>query len=374
MKSLLLYAFLLCSVVAQATHLRGGQIRVVSVNGLNVTVELRVITDTGSEIKVGEGNFDFGDGTTVITETKENTRIDSRLGIGLVVYTLEHTYASVGTYRLSYTEPNLTGGILNITNSIETRFYIESQVVLTGPGQSPTINFPTDPIFVCPTGREYVFSTAAIDDSSPNDFYYTYELPTPSSNVKGYKLPENLSINKENGLIKWDTKFNGQQVVGLIWILVRVNKFSKTKGFMASVWRAIQITVEDSTSKIDMTNSVTEDNNKLLVTEGKEKKVKVILSEVNSNDSLYLDVYFNKAIRSNISINKRDSIAGNMKFKIAMITLKTTSNIVSEQPYPVTVSGRSKYRVDFTFLYNTKEPTPDPIVTGVLDQEYDAVY
>ncbi|HMJ69007.1 MAG TPA: T9SS type A sorting domain-containing protein [Cyclobacteriaceae bacterium] len=379
MRLFTLVLFLL-PVAAYSTHLRGGQIRVVSTDGLTCHIEMRLLTNTGSEIVAGEGLFDFGDGTSTTTQSKLNTILPGQPGVGLVVYEFNHTYSAPGNYILSYTEPNLTGGILNMTNSIETRFYIESSVVVSLAQHYSSPNFQTEPIFVCPSRRPYSFSTAAIDDSTSNDFLYTYELVAEPKLINGYVIPENLTIHKDNGVISWDTKFNGNYLAGMFWVVVRINRYSKTGGYQGYVSRAMQILVEDSDSKIDLTSSITDSSNKVVILEGQEKKIKVVLSDNDEVDTLYLDLYFNKIIKDNISITQYDSAAGDRKIRVAILSLKTTHDALSDLPYPVTLRGNSTYRKDITFLYMTRNvdlpntPPPPPVVTGLLDEKEFRIY
>lgn len=132
MRRLLTFILILSSFAGFATHLRSGEIRVVESKGLWVRIEITILTDTDSEIKFGEGLLNFGDESFETTPTKENTRRpDIYRDLGVVVYTTAHTYAKAGTYLLTYMEPNLNGGILNIFNSVETRFYTETSFTLT---------------------------------------------------------------------------------------------------------------------------------------------------------------------------------------------------------------------------------------------------
>jgi hypothetical protein len=381
LKQILAIIFFVSPIVAYCTHIRAGQIRVTSTDGLKCRIEMRILTNTASDIRTGEGVFSFGDGSTLTTGTKENTPVPGQPGVGLVVYIFEHTYAAAGTYILSYLEPNLNGGILNVPNSVETRFYIEASV-----GISPTVsysspNFPTEPIIFCPSRRSYSFSTAAIDDSAPNNFYYKYSLITPKKEknqiIGGYIKPENLTINQDNGIVTWDTKFNGEYVAGMFWITVRIDKYLNDGTNLGYVERATEIIVEDSDSKIDLTSSVSAPNNSLIITEGQERKIKVILSDKNTVAGLRFDLYRSIVIKDNISITQYDSASGDQKLRVAILTLKTTSNVLSDLPYPITLSGYASYRIDITFLFRTRDiplPPPPPVVVGLVDQEILRVY
>src|SRR5882672_6402890 len=123
---------LFASFSAQATHLRAGEITIrrESCNSLTFIITITVYTNTGSEIKFGDGVLDFGDGSNPFTTpTVDNTlRPDLGPNIGTVSYSTSHTYSGPGRYVISYLEPNRNAGILNMFNSVETRFYMESTI------------------------------------------------------------------------------------------------------------------------------------------------------------------------------------------------------------------------------------------------------
>ena len=68
---------LLLPAMAKATHLRAGEITVqrLSCTGLTFRITITVYTNTGSDIKFGEGLLDFGDGSEpFVTPIVENTQ------------------------------------------------------------------------------------------------------------------------------------------------------------------------------------------------------------------------------------------------------------------------------------------------------------
>ncbi|HEX8061171.1 MAG TPA: gliding motility-associated C-terminal domain-containing protein, partial [Cyclobacteriaceae bacterium] len=144
----LVFVFILLPLFVQATHLRAGEITVerTSCTSLIFKITITVYTNTGSDIKFGEGILDFGDSSTMTTPTIDNTkRPDLGENIGTVSYSVFHTYAGNGRYVISYLEPNRNAGILNIFNSVETRFYIETVINIDpfmGCNNSPKLLVP----------------------------------------------------------------------------------------------------------------------------------------------------------------------------------------------------------------------------------------
>src|ERR1041385_7632521 len=370
-KRLFALIFFLLPVLTGATHLRGGQITIASTSGFTCTIEVRVFINTASEVKFGEGTLNFGDGTTNITPTINSTRLPAEGdNLGVVVYQVVHTYAEPGFYVVSYTEPNLTQGILNVSNSGETRFYIETGINIDPRFSSfSSPRFPANPIFSGQSASEYSFSTAAIDDDESNEVFYKYSLVTNPKIAAIFEVPGNMAINENNGMITWDTKFHDQYYAGLFWIPVRVEKYSKSGQYYGYAVRAIQIDIDSSgDSTIDLSSSVNDPDNKLVVTDGHQKTIKLILSTQRTSSTTNLDIYYNKAIANNVLLSQHDSLNG--YFIIATLQLTTTPDIVSDLPYPITIRGRANYSKDITFLYMTKDvdlPKLPDVITGLED-------
>ena len=191
----LLWLTLLASFSAEATHLRAGEITVrrESCTSLTFIITITVYTNTGSEIKFGDGGLDFGDGSALfITPTIDNTlRPDLGPNIGTVIYSTTHTYSGPGRYVISYLEPNRNAGILNMANSVETRFYLESTVNIDpflGCDNSPRLLVP--PIDKACTGNAWYHNPGAYD---PDGDSLSYEFTIPKLNkgidVNAYRDP-----------------------------------------------------------------------------------------------------------------------------------------------------------------------------------------
>jgi hypothetical protein len=84
-------------------------------------------------------------------------------------------------------------------------------------------------------------------------------------------------------------------------------------------------------------------------------------------------------IKDNITLNEYDSVNGGMHFRVAILSLKTTPDVSSDLPYPVTLRGVSAHQLDVTFLYLTRNVSlpdydPAPFVVGLGDEEHLQVY
>lgn len=379
LRLLLFVTFLLSPFLALSTHIRAGQIRIVSTSNLTVRFQVRMLTDMKSEIRFGEGVFNFGDGATVTSPDLPNNPTNQNT-VGFVEWYTEHTYSNYGTYIVSYLEPNLTGGMINLFNSVETRFYIESGFTLSPGSSFESPAFPTDPIFLCPLGRTYSFSTATVDSAADN--YYKYTLPAQALKdkdqpIQGYTIPENFKINETNGLVSWDTKYKGVFTQGEFWIWIKIDKYNKTGFHLGFVIRAIQIIVEERDTELEISSSVTDPDKRIVVTDGQEKKIKVLLYNDRSSTKLGFEVYYSQGIKGNIVVSQYDSIKSGRTFRVAVLTLKTTSNILSDFPYTISLRGNSDVSMDISFLYLTKDvpfpPQPTQPV-GLGDDRIFSVY
>ncbi len=221
-RSSLVYLFIAALMLftgrAQATHLRAGEITIErqSCSNLTFRITITVYTNTGSEILFGEGILDFGDGTAPLTTpTIENTpRDDLGPNIGTVSFTTTHTYAGIGRYVISYIEPNRNAGILNMFNSVETTFYIESQIYIDpflGCDNSPKLLVA--PIDKACTGAAWFHNPGAYD---PDGDSLSYELTIPKKEqgleVDNYRDPNVREFYDRIGLIYGQSNEDGDDV------------------------------------------------------------------------------------------------------------------------------------------------------------------
>lgn len=267
----LLFAILFFSIQANATHLRAGEITLdrVSCTDLTFKITITVYTDTGSPIKFGGGTLDFGDGSEpLLTPTIENTRRpDLGPEIGIVTFTTTHTFGGPGKYVISYLEANRNDGILNISNSVETRFYVETQIIIDpflGCSNTPRLLVP--PIDKGCTGAAFYHNAGAYDpdgdsisyemtvpkrdkgvfvngyqDPNAKDFYTSLDYNAANENGDG---PPTFSIDPTTGTLLWDAP----GAAGEYNIAFLIKEWRKINGIwiqIGYVVRDMQIIVED---------------------------------------------------------------------------------------------------------------------------------
>ncbi len=215
LRGILLGLLMMSGVQALATHLRAGEITIERVNctSLAFKITITVYTNTGSEIRFGDGLLDFGDGTRPLTTPSiENTiRPDLGPNVGIVSFTTTHTYSGIGRYVISYLEPNRNAGILNMFNSVETTFYLESQINIDpflGCDNSPVLLVP--PIDKACTGAAWYHNPGAYD---PDGDSLSYELTIPKKEkdlvVNNYRDPNVREFYDRIGLVYGESNENG---------------------------------------------------------------------------------------------------------------------------------------------------------------------
>lgn len=252
-----------------ATHLRAGEIIVERVNCQSLTFRITIIvfTDTGSEVKFGDGFLDFGDGTDPIQLPQIDNSDRSDLGpqVATASFTIDHTYSSPGKYVIGYVEPNRNEGVLNIDNSVNTTFYVETEINIDpflGCNNSPVLLIP--PIDRACPGVAFFHNPGAYD---PDGDSIAFELVVPKKEVgtvvDGYVDPnaqgfyenygqgnENMngtptfSIDPISGELKWDAP----GAVGEYNVAFIVKEYRKINGDwfkLGFVTRDMQIIVED---------------------------------------------------------------------------------------------------------------------------------
>lgn len=361
---------LFSSFIVQATHLRSGQITLKRQSGLTYLVTLKVYTNTGSEVRFGDGTLSFGDGSTPVTTPDIGSALTDSPNVGIVKFSVAHTFPGAGSFVISYLEPNLDAGILNISNSVETSFYLESKIIIESGRDNSSPDFLTDPFFRHPLGMEYSFSNEAADN---NDYRLTYDLVLPLPPGKSnFTRPENININYYNGLVKWDTNFKGTQQPGEYLFAVRVAQYDKLGGQVGYVMRTFQVLLENVNSELSTITSIVDPNNKVFVEENKQRTVRAVLMDNALSNEVKWDVFYDNKIAANMTFSQHDSVAGSKKIKVGLLTLQSTSSIIRVNPYSITLRGTSTtsggvFSKDISYLFFTKD-IELPVVTAVLER------
>lgn len=274
-----LLRFLLLSLVlvigfvysAHATHLRAGEITVERVNCSSLTFRITVTVFTNTintnVLFGGEDDWlDFGDGNRMLVPEQANiNRPDLGEGIATASFTVTHTYSGNGRYVISYSEPNRNAGVVNMDGSVNTRFYIETLIIVDpflGCNNTPKLLVP--PIDRACTTIAWFHNPGAYD---PDGDSLSYELVVPfrerNTTVVNYKEPNaqsfyrnfntgneggtgppRFTINPIDGTLTWDAP----GTVGEYNIAFVIKEWRLVNGVWVSIGfvrRDMQIIVDD---------------------------------------------------------------------------------------------------------------------------------
>jgi hypothetical protein len=242
-KIFIILVFLILSAhVGWSTHLRAGQITATRLdcNSLTFRITITVYTNTidtnvlfgGDDdiLDFGDGSDPDGDGRPGMLVPEQPNREGAGLppGVAYATFTIDWTYSGNSTYTISYSEPNRNRGVVNMDESGDTRFYLETQVSL-------------DPYFGCNKFTP-ILQVAPIDVACTNVAWFhnpgaadldgdslSYEMLIPfrarNSTVVNYRAPNDPSfyddfahgdetgtkaatfgfdVEKKDGTLKWD--------------------------------------------------------------------------------------------------------------------------------------------------------------------------
>ncbi len=211
---------------ALATHNRAGEITYQQIGSSPYTLEftLTTYTNIGPQIQADrcQLTFYFGDGDSCVA-VRQNGPSGScpspaKMGEVLIgasggqggikknVYKCVHTYAGGGVFTVSVADANRNDGIINIPNSVNVPFYVQTVVTLSpflGPNSGVVLyNPPIDNACVC---KRFVHNPNAIDpDNDSLSFTLGICKGANGNNIVGYSLPSGVSLNPISGDFVWD--------------------------------------------------------------------------------------------------------------------------------------------------------------------------
>jgi hypothetical protein len=381
MRQFLLLTFSLLTLACSdcfSTHLRGGSLQILHLNDNSYEITILVYTkDTGNPGDVlfgGDGAvLDFGDGTTMLVPYVENTMIDPSKQLAMAKFTIIHNYSEIGRYYVSYREPNRNEGVINFSDSEHTEFYIESSFLNNGIFHS-TPTFLTTPIFFGSIADMYQFSAACIDSAN---YTLYYELVTPLQDrgtpVNDYKLPENISINQYTGQVNWDTKFNGEYVVGEYTFAVKIYQVLGGK-IIGYVIRDFQVILEDDNFRTSISdNKALDTNNRIFLDEGESASIKIFAEDIDVDLIELTAVSELSNDLESLSFSVYDSAFETNKIKVGVLNLKSNANKVRDNPYAIVVRVKFTNDIgiifkDITYLLYTKDIELPPLVVTSVER------
>lgn len=238
-KFILTLAFITTTCSLLATHNRAGEITYKRITPFSQVVGSTTVEVYNYEITVtlytndGPGIADrcsdtlyYGDGSKAVayrsngtTTGCTNSSCGSSVPCGDIIYSspnyvvkksvfvFHHTYPGPGTYVVYTYDPNRNQGVVNIPNSVNIPFYIESQIIIkagSSANTSPVLSNP--PIGFGYLNICYVHNPGAYDADGDSLAFQISPCLTPGgTTTPGYSYPSpgTFSINPSNGVLNW---------------------------------------------------------------------------------------------------------------------------------------------------------------------------
>ena len=222
-KHALLFFLIISAISAKATHNRAGEItyrRIFDANNPNsFTYEATVITYTrlpGNQIPDRcELEIAWGDGISDTIQRVNGSPSNScphageqvALDIKKNIYKGIHTYSGASCFTISVTDPNRNASVINIPNSTNVAFFIETQLCI-----NPFLGFNnTSPVLLNPpidnacNCKKFVHNPGAFDSDGDS---LSYELISCKDAggipIFGYTIPPGVTIDASNGDMIWN--------------------------------------------------------------------------------------------------------------------------------------------------------------------------
>ena len=246
-KSIYILLFLL-SANLFATHNRAGEITFKHISGFTYQITVTTYTDVSLATNADRPKLEirWGDNSPLdsILRVNGSGQVLSN-NIKMNIYIENHTYPGPAPqpYTISVEDPNRNAGSVNVPNSVNVVFYMETDLYINpfmGVNNSPVLNNP--PVDIACVGEIYIHNPGAVD-SDGDSLYYTLQQSLESGGqlIPNYQFPlasSFISIDNFTGDLVWDSPI----LVGEHNIAILIEEFRN--GFkIGSILRDMQITV-----------------------------------------------------------------------------------------------------------------------------------
>jgi gliding motility-associated-like protein len=288
------FILLVCTLgVARATHNRMGDITYRHLYGNTYEVWVKTCTKLSAEADRPELVISYGDGAldTIpriselfypMTDTKEN------------LYRGVHTFPGPGIYRIRMEDPNRNSGVLNIANSVEKVFCIQSELIV-----SPFIGLPNNsPVFLecpCPEvaclNRRWIYNPSVYD---PDGDSLSFALiPCKGEGCIDFAMPQvfqypqqvgggTMTIDPLTGTLIWESP----GIIGEYNLAILITEF-RNGVKVGSVIRDMQVTVAPCNNEPPVMEPV----DALCIAAGSLFQQIVTASDVNDTQVLTFSAY-----------------------------------------------------------------------------------
>ncbi len=235
-----------------ATHNRAGEITYRHLGGLTYEFTITTCTKHDSPADRDFLEIDYGDGTGIDSVDRVETVVLSENESQLNTYVAIHTYSGPGTFVISMEDPNRNSGVINIPNSVNQVFCIQSRLVISpflGVNNSVQLDNPAKDN-AC-INRTWTHNPGAWDlDGDSLSFSLMDCLGEQCMPIFNYKLPHvsqgsgTFTIDPLNGTVTW----NNPTLIGEFNIAILIKEY-RNGILVGSVIRDMQITVRSCSNE-----------------------------------------------------------------------------------------------------------------------------
>lgn len=241
--------FLIIPLESFATHNRSGSITYVHLYGNYYRFTVTTCTKTSSDADRPELEIKWGDGTSD-TLIRSNIEFDPLYDVQINTYIGDHAFTGPDSYIISVEDPNRNIGVINITNSVDKVFCIQTELIISpfiGKGNnSLVIEDCPCPEFAC-VNKIYCYNVSAYD---PDGDSLSYSLvPCRGEDCLEMSIPTiyqypnevgggTLSIDPVTGVMCWDYP----TIQGVYNIAIKISEY-RNGLYIGSVLQDMQFDV-----------------------------------------------------------------------------------------------------------------------------------
>ena len=325
---------------AYGTHNRAGEITYEQIDQLTIRATITTYTKTSSQGADRDTvEIFWGDGTSEFVWRTNGSGDPQPNDVKINYYTAEHTYPGRGTYTLAMRDPNRVINILNITNSVNIPFFIQTQFTLLNTqfqgvnNSAILLQAPID--FAC-AGQRFIHNPNAFDVDGDS---LSYELVTPFQE-RNVEVPEYFPVDQirpvgDNNIatldpLTGDFIWDAPQTQGDYNITIKINEYREGV-FINSIIRDMQIFVRACDNRPPEIESIDE----ICVVAGEVVEFDVITSDVDEGQLVSLTATGGPFIAN----ENMASLTPNDQFSESPSTStfkwQTTCNDIAAEPYQI---------------------------------------
>ena len=325
---------------AQATHNRAGEITYQQIDDLTIRATITTYTKTSSQSADRDTvEIFWGDGTSEFIWRTNGSGDPQPNDIKINYYTAEHTYPGRGTYTLAMRDPNRVKDILNIRNSVNIPFFIQTQFTLLNSqfqGVNNSVILLQAPIDFACAGQRFIHNPNAFDIDGDS---LSYQLVTPFQE-RGVVVPDYTPVDQVRPVgpnniatldpLTGDFIWDAPQTQGEYNITIKINEYREGV-FINSIIRDMQIFVRACDNRPPEIESIDE----ICVIAGEEVSFDVLVTDVDEGQSVSLSATGGPFLKSDNQAILSPSDEYFLSPSTSTFTWQTTCNDIAKEPYQI---------------------------------------